>query len=217
MSLEAVAWSLRQKLDDPTAKLILISLADHQNPSTKECFPSRGRLAEAGCCSESTVKRKLAWLVEQGWIIVKPRYCQSGRQTSNAYEIVFDRKQPENGGGQSEPLPPAEGGGEGINLNPTRGSQPCTPHSLTVIGTKRARDAREASPLAASEVRDRRKEIGSAMKGLAQSLRANCPGRSQSGARHGDKPPGKRADANKPPRAFAVIRNDQSGAEDDGR
>ena len=190
MSLEAVAWSLRQRMDDPTAKLILISLADHHNASTGECFPSRGRLVEAGCCSESTVKRKLAWLVEEGWLVVKRRYCKNGRQTSNAYEIVFDRNRQENGGGQSEPLPPGEEAREGAKLTPTRGSQLCTPHSLTGIGTKRARDAREALPPVAAEGRDRRKEIGLAMKDLARSLQLNGAGQSRLGARRGDKPSG---------------------------
>jgi hypothetical protein len=181
MSLEAVAWSLRQKLHDPTAKLILISLADHHNASTGECFPSRRRLAEAGCCSESTVKRKLAWLVESGWIVVKRRYCGNGRQTSNAYEIVFDRSRQENGGVQSAPLPPSPKTGEGRKLAPTGGSQLCTPHTLTEIRTKSALDATEASPPTASEEKARRKEIGMAMKDLARSLRFNDPTRSRSG------------------------------------
>jgi hypothetical protein len=188
MSLEAVAWSLRQRLDDPTAKLILISLADHHNASTGECFPSRRRLAEVGCCSESTVKRKLAWLVESGWIVVKRRYCGNGRQTSNAYEIAFDRNGWENGGVQSAPLPPNPKIGEGRKLAPTRGAQLCSPHSLTGIRTKRASEAHEVSPPTTSGERDRRKEIGLAMKELARSLRFNDRTRSPSGTLHREKP-----------------------------
>ena len=113
MSLEAVAWSLRQNVGDATAKLILISLADHHNASSGECFPSQARLAEVGCCDERTVKRKLAALVGQGWLTVKPRFAENGRQTSNAYTINFarpsDDQTAEKLGGQSDPLPHPEG------------------------------------------------------------------------------------------------------------
>jgi hypothetical protein len=101
MSLEAVAWALRQPVQDAKAKLMLISLADHHNASTGLCCPSRALLAEAAVCDERTVKRKLADLVEQGWITVEARFCCNGRQTSNSYRL----RMAENLGGRPVPLP----------------------------------------------------------------------------------------------------------------
>lgn len=125
MSIEAVAWALRQPVTDAVAKLIIISLADHHNASTGLCCPGRARLMEAGCCDQSTVKRKLAWLVKNGWIKVVPRHDANGRQTSNQYEL----KMAEKVGAQPAPLPPQNARGRGAHSAP-RGAHSSAPPIL---------------------------------------------------------------------------------------
>lgn len=91
MGTEAAGWAFRQDVGDPYAKLILIGLADCYSDKTGECFPSCATLMEFAGCSERSVKEKIAYLEREGWIKRIPRYDAKGRQTSNAYEIVFAR------------------------------------------------------------------------------------------------------------------------------
>ena len=48
MSLEAVAWALKQRVGDPIAKLVLIGLANHHNEIKRPVLPA-ARTA-GGCC-----------------------------------------------------------------------------------------------------------------------------------------------------------------------
>lgn len=109
MSIYAVAWALQQDVGDATAKLILISLCNHHNETTGECFPGKPKMAEAGCCSLATVKRKLAFLVRNEWVKPVRKYGKGGRHCRNFYEINFLKKS----GAQFEPptTPDASGGG----------------------------------------------------------------------------------------------------------
>lgn len=179
MSLEAVAWALKQQIEDPIAKLVLVSLADHHNGSTGKCFPGRARLAEAGCCSERTVQRKLAWLSSEGWISITPYFEPStGRQDRNGYVIHFGRKggrQPdalpdeaaetaEKVGGQSDALPPSEAQGGRRNCDPHEGDRAVSP--LNRKNNRKNGHAGEAE----TPCGEQRVAIGLAMKDLARSL-----------------------------------------------
>lgn len=70
MSIEAVTWAFRQRLDDPTAKLVLLGIADKYNEDRGYAWPSIGRLAEMADCTERTVNRKIAYLTEIGLVQV---------------------------------------------------------------------------------------------------------------------------------------------------
>lgn len=150
MSIEAVAWALRQEVTDPVAKLILIALADHHNASTGECFPSRAALCQVACCGETALKYRLQKLIKAGWIKVEPRHTPSGRQTSNKYTICAlsnhaDAPEKAAGGGVStRPL-----GGvstrplEGSPIDPSRGRAARPPTSLNRKNELRGAQARE--------------------------------------------------------------------------
>lgn len=146
MSLEACAWALRQQLDCPIAKLILISLADHHNASTGKCFPSRRKLAEAGCCSTRTVVRKLHYLEAEGWIAVEAHFTPSGRQDRNSYTLHFGRK---GGGGHSDTLPgnDAQSKPGGCQSPDTHEGDGCvSPLNSKKNGKKKRAGARERTP-----------------------------------------------------------------------
>lgn len=64
MSIKAISWAFQQRLDDPTAKLVLIGIADKYNEDRGYAWPSVAALAEMADCTERTVSRKLAFLEE---------------------------------------------------------------------------------------------------------------------------------------------------------
>jgi len=68
MSIEAVTWAFRQRIDDPTAKLVLLGIADKYNEDRGYAWPSIARLAEMADCTERTVTRKIAYLAEIGLV-----------------------------------------------------------------------------------------------------------------------------------------------------
>jgi len=67
MSVEALSWALNQPVGDPTAKLILIGLANHADREGRNAWPSVETLAEYAGCSVRTVHRHLRVLAEDGW------------------------------------------------------------------------------------------------------------------------------------------------------
>lgn len=68
MSIEAVTWAFRQKLDDPTAKLVLLGIADKYNEDRGYAWPSMESLADMADCTQRTVSRKISMLEELGVI-----------------------------------------------------------------------------------------------------------------------------------------------------
>lgn len=109
MSIQAVAWVLEQTIPDQGAKLVLISLANAHNAKSGRCYPSIEQIMVEASCSRATVKRKLAWLSENGWIKTQEAFDQTGRQLANSYTIQFCSGL--EGGVQIEPV-------GGLNLNP---------------------------------------------------------------------------------------------------
>jgi len=87
MSVKLLSWVLEEvpikhpKLD-PTARLILLILADHFNDHEGAAWPSHGRVARMAGVSEDTVRRHLKAMEEMGLVSSKPR---EGR--SNLYVI----------------------------------------------------------------------------------------------------------------------------------
>jgi pyocin large subunit-like protein len=69
MSIESLAWALRQDCPSPTMKLVLIGLANHAHPDgTAEAWPAVATLASYSGVSERTVQRALRELEAIGLI-----------------------------------------------------------------------------------------------------------------------------------------------------
>ncbi|HEX4468585.1 MAG TPA: helix-turn-helix domain-containing protein [Gemmatimonadaceae bacterium] len=90
MSVHVTSWVWSQKIGDPEAKLVLLKLADQSNDEG-HCWPSRETIAEACETSVSTVKRRVAFLVELGVLEVRPRWRVGGLRSSNEYVIPYRR------------------------------------------------------------------------------------------------------------------------------
>jgi Helix-turn-helix domain len=128
MSNEAMGAAFKLRFNNPSARLVLFSLADHHNRSSGKCCPAITTIMADTCLSRSTVKRALFWL--QGkpdpkekkrefspvpFIKREENFDQNGRQTADRFTLLFmEGVQSEPGGGQSEP-------GEGFTREPGEG------------------------------------------------------------------------------------------------
>lgn len=73
MSIEALGWGMKQKVGEPTAKLILIILCDLYNDKYGCAFPSQDYISETANCSVRTIQRHMDVLVEGGFIEIIKR------------------------------------------------------------------------------------------------------------------------------------------------
>lgn len=109
MSIEAIARVLNLEMDDPSAKLVLIGIANHTGP-TGQCYPSVRLLMRYSGLAESTVRQVIKRLEGDGYITVQRR-----TGTSSLY-FLGPVLQPPQGGG------PESGGGVVQQLDPNRKS-----------------------------------------------------------------------------------------------
>ena len=80
------AWGRRLK---PTAKLVLMSLADAAD-DRGVCWPSVPTLARKCCTSTRTVQRILGELVEAGLLRAEPRFRKDRSRSSNRYCLALE-------------------------------------------------------------------------------------------------------------------------------
>lgn len=81
----SACWPLQMA---PTAKAVLISLADQANDDGV-CWPSVGTLAKRTCLTDRAVQKSLAWLEAEGYVT---REMKSGRSTR--YTLTPERRSP---------------------------------------------------------------------------------------------------------------------------
>ena len=81
MSIQALSWSIKQKTKNPTAKLVLLILANYANEK-HESYPSEKHLGELVGVSERTIRRCIKQLMELNLITVIQR-----AGTSNLYKV----------------------------------------------------------------------------------------------------------------------------------
>jgi hypothetical protein len=113
VSIQAIAAVLEAQIDDAAAKMLLVCIANAHNTTTEVCCPSLDRLARESGMSRRTVQRRLAELVDAGWIIVDERFAKSGRQLAYGFRLGFLNR------GEGVNLAPSRG--ESVNLAPSRG------------------------------------------------------------------------------------------------
>jgi len=89
MSYDATraVWDYTRKRDDLSSAelLVLLDLADRQNPQTAQLNPSIKRMADDCHCSEATIKRAVVRLTELGLI----RVTSGGGRVANRYVLVI--------------------------------------------------------------------------------------------------------------------------------
>lgn len=88
MSIQAVAWVLDNSRSRGFPRLVLISLANHADKETGECWPAQRTIAAEAGISAGAVPAALRNLVALGEVeVVKP----GGPRTSTIYRLTFSR------------------------------------------------------------------------------------------------------------------------------
>lgn len=121
MSVKASTWAWEQPING-NAKLVLLALADHANDEG-DCWPGVKTISLKTGFSESTVRRLISRLVDEGYLSVSPYFDpDSGRQVSNFYSLNFDIREGVNLTGGGCQFDRGEGvtrdRGEGVKLTP---------------------------------------------------------------------------------------------------
>ena len=88
MSIAAMNWAWRQQLT-PTAKLVLMSLADAADDHGV-CWPSVPTVARKCCVSSRTVRRIMQTLIACDLLSAEPRYRPDGSCSSNRYRLQLE-------------------------------------------------------------------------------------------------------------------------------
>jgi hypothetical protein len=91
MSVEAITWALKLKVERSTAKFVLVAMANCAN-NDLTCWPSVQYLSEATCQDRKTVLENIKRLKEAGYIVDTGLRCGLSAQV-----IVYMLKNPENG------------------------------------------------------------------------------------------------------------------------
>src|SRR5690349_8891357 len=68
MSIQVMAWVLKQEVGDSTAKHVLMCLANYAGEDGTNAFPSVARLQKDTELSERAIRYKLDYLVDKGFI-----------------------------------------------------------------------------------------------------------------------------------------------------
>lgn len=89
MSIKAIDWAFRQKVDNPGAKLLLIALANYAND--EDCsYPSLKTLKEVTSIPVRTLTRLFKFLEKAGLIKREARFRPNGSRTSSRFHLGVD-------------------------------------------------------------------------------------------------------------------------------
>lgn len=131
VSIQALAWALKQNVGNPTRKMVLMCLADRHNGDTGHCFPKLDRIAEEACVSRSTALRALDDLEQMG-LIERHHTRTNGHQGVNRY-ILNLNSQPQV---QSVTQTPSQG----VTVTPQEPEENLEPDKTIAPTASRRRD-----------------------------------------------------------------------------
>jgi len=86
MSIEALNWAWSQDCPNPTAKLVLMALADHAN-ADGECWPSMNRISELTGISSRQVSTHIVALEDLGYVTKGDRRRWQGQLRGWEYHV----------------------------------------------------------------------------------------------------------------------------------
>jgi hypothetical protein len=89
MSVRMINWAFAQKICSPSAKFVLVTLADYANDEG-ECWPSFGKIELKTELSRATIIRSISLLKQKGLITVFHR-VRSHSHVSNLYQLKYER------------------------------------------------------------------------------------------------------------------------------
>lgn len=87
MSAQAVTWAYKQNISPPTAKFVLVTLADAAN-GEGYCWPGQQRLMQLTGMSERALRDQIKTLESLGYIHRERRTRSNGSRTSDGYWLL---------------------------------------------------------------------------------------------------------------------------------
>jgi len=90
MSFEAMAWAIKQKVGNSTAKFILLMVANYADDEGR-AWPSQDTIAEAIEGSRHTVMRALEFLEEGGFLTRTRRHREDGSRRPDIIHLDLSR------------------------------------------------------------------------------------------------------------------------------
>lgn len=87
MSFKVTAWAVKQKVNFPATKLVLILMAGYADDNGV-CWPSQTCIANAAQMSRRSIIRHINALVEGGFLTKESRFDAEKGQMSNIYRIL---------------------------------------------------------------------------------------------------------------------------------
>lgn len=87
MSAQAVTWAYKQNISPPTAKFVLVTLADAAN-GEGYCWPGQQRLMQLTGMSERALRDQIKTLETLGYIHRERRTRSNGSRTSDGYWLL---------------------------------------------------------------------------------------------------------------------------------
>lgn len=150
MSVQAMTWALEQRMvTDPTARHVLLCLANYADKNGRGAFPSVSSLADDTGLSARTVQAKLRALEEQGIVVegnraVAAAYINRRDRVPTCYDIIMSRGEaaaprPDQRGESPAPRETTTGCSSqqnGVNLTTERGEGAAPNPSLNHQGTE---------------------------------------------------------------------------------
>jgi len=88
-----MTWAFDTPCPTPSAKLVLLKLADHANDEG-ECWPSQGHIASDCGLTRQTVNEQIRKLVDLGLIKRENRFNGTGQQTNRYFLQCRDNRHP---------------------------------------------------------------------------------------------------------------------------
>lgn len=147
MSHIATNWAFQQRGLKPSAKIVLLILADCHNPA-HGCFPTQAFLANACEMNRDTVNVQLAHLEERGLIRrVRSIDPDTKRQRPTRYRLAFEEDFPVDGGDE----PDAGTSAEAVSEKPTQTpkavseipAEPCRKNGQSRVGNSDTNSVKE--------------------------------------------------------------------------
>ena len=87
MSVAAITWAYRQRVPQPDAKFVLVTLANFAD-GDGFCYPGQGRLSHLTSIKERTARAHLAYLENDLHLIKREhRRGENGKWTSDGYRL----------------------------------------------------------------------------------------------------------------------------------
>jgi hypothetical protein len=93
MSGKITTWAWTLRFDIPSHKLVMLSLADHADP-TGLCYPFIETIAKHVCLKESQVRKIIRYLEQKNYISSEPRFKRNHQQSSNCYQVNYKNSFP---------------------------------------------------------------------------------------------------------------------------